>query len=119
MEQSSIFIPDSQTANASGFYTTALSTWNSLSVRRIQRGCSHTVCIQSVLWGKKAIGSKGHQMLPLNGNGAKNCHALEGKSMKGRVRKWKNHEIQEEGVKGGERGEGSITEGHIIADKTR
>ena len=44
-------------------------------------------------------------MLLLKGNGAKNWHALERNSMKGTVRKQKNHEIQEEGVKVGGRGQ--------------
>lgn len=51
-------------------------------------------------------------MLLLKGNGAKNWHALERNSMKGRVRKQKNREIQEEGVKVGGRGQAEHYRGH-------
>ena len=51
-------------------------------------------------------------MLLLNGSGTKNRHALERNSMKGRVRKQKNREIQEEGVKVGGRGQTEHCRGH-------
>lgn len=51
-------------------------------------------------------------MLLLNGNGAKNRHALERNSMKRRVRKQRNREIQEEGVRVDGRGKTEHCRGH-------
>lgn len=58
MEQSSIFIPDSQTANASGFYTTALPTWKSQCEENSAAGIALLFVFNLFYGGKKLLGPK-------------------------------------------------------------